>query len=342
MIFTGGRSAKVSGAYKRLKEVLPRGSNIIQFSGIQPDPAVESLGKGIKKCKKAKPDLIVAVGGGSVIDYAKAVSVLALEKGDYYDLFRGRRKLNGRKIPFIAVPTTFGTSSEITPFAVMVDKGGCNKVTLEDRCMFPDMAFTDPAFTLTMPLHVVAASCADLFSHAVEAYWNRNATDITDQFASRSIKLFFEHYKKTFKFPRNTAVREKISLASIYAGLAFSNTRTTACHAVSYPLTSIFGVPHGAACILTLGETLAFNAARDAKKISKLCDVMGCSGVPGARKKIASIMKALGIKGRLRSYGISRTDIKTIVDNGFTPVRMKNNPRKVTRKDLTDILERIY
>ncbi len=341
LVFTGTGSAKISGALDRITGILS-GCNPVFFEGIEPDPALESLERGIEVCRREVPDLIIAVGGGSVIDYAKAVSVLAGEEGEVSDFFRGGRKLKGGRAAFIAVPTTFGTSSEITPYAVMTDTVNGIKITLEDASIFPDRAFIDPKFTLTMPEELVAASCADLLSHAVEAYWNVNATELTDIFALQAIRTFMGSYKRTFESPADTAARGRIVLAGICAGLAFSNTRTTACHSISYPMTAVFGVPHGMACVLTLGEMLEFNSTASGEKLLALCGAMDCGDVREAKQKIGSILKDLRIKTRLRDYGLKKGDLALILDKGFTPERMANNPGKVTRDDLEKMLERIY
>jgi alcohol dehydrogenase class IV len=193
-----------------------------------------------------------------------------------------------------------------------------------------------------MQEELVAASCADLLSHAVEAYWNVNATELTDIFALQAIKTFMGSYRRTFESPADPAARGRIVLAGIYAGLAFSNTRTTACHSISYPMTAVFGVPHGIACALTLGEMLEFNSAANREKILALCRIMDCSDAREAKRKIGSILNDLCVKTRLRDYGLDRSDLALILDRAFTPERMVNNPGKVTRQDLEKILERIY
>lgn len=341
LIFTGGKSAKISGALKAVKDELAD-YNLIIFEGIKSNPPVESLKEGIEVCRRKNTDLIIAVGGGSVIDYGKAVSALSKEKGQLHGFFYRERKLKGNKVKFIAVPTTFGTSSEVTPYAVMTDEAKRIKITLVHESMFPDYAFTDPKFTLSMPKSLIATSCADLFSHAVEAYWNVNATELTNNFAVLAIGLFLKYYKQTFQIPKNLRVRERISLASIYAGLAFSNTGTTACHSISYPMTTIFKIPHGIACALTLSEMLKFNFKTNKSKILGLCGLMNCNNVSEAKNRISLILNDLNIKTRLRDYGLVEDDLKLILDKGFALEKMINNPRKVTKQDLKKILQKVY
>jgi len=341
LIFTGNKSAKISGALKYIEENLPAGKVRI-FEDIKPNPTIDSLKDGVDISKKNKIDLIIAVGGGSVIDYGKAVAVLSKEKGKPHDFFYKKSTIKNNKIRFVAVPTTFGTSSEITPYAVMTDKSRAIKVTLTDKNIFPDYAFIDPRFTLTMPKTVVAASCADLFSHAVEAYWNVNSTELTDTFSEQAIRIFLKYYKQTFNCPRNLKVREKISLASVCAGLAFSNTRTTACHSISYPLTTVFDIPHGIACILTLGEMLEVNSQAGGGKILKLCKIMDCSSVKEAKKRISFILADLDVKAKLRDYGLVKSDLSVVAKKGFTPEKMANNPYRITKKGLIEILNKIY
>ena len=341
LIFTGDNSAKVSGALEEVKDRLS-GFNLLTFKGVKSNPTIESLKSGIRICKKEPVGLIVSIGGGSVIDYGKAVSVLSKAKGNFRNFFYKGYKLKRSKIKFVAVPTTFGSSSEITPYAVMTDKERAIKITLADDSMYPDWAFIDPKFTLTMPKSLVATSCADLLSHAMEAYWSINATELTDNFAISAIELFLRYYQKTHQKTRDLKIRKKLSLASLYAGLAFSNTKTTACHSISYPMTTIFNIPHGIACILTLAEMLKFNSNTIKGKILRLGEIMGCKDVQEVKEKIESTVSNLGIKKCLRDYGLTKSDLRIISNKGFTPEKMINNPRKVTKRDLKKILESIY
>jgi alcohol dehydrogenase class IV len=340
-ICIGSKSAELSGALKEISKTLPSSKQVI-FSGIEPNPTIESLKEGIRLCRRQKADLIVAVGGGSVIDYGKSISVLANAEDDIRDIFYKKKALTTKKVTFIAIPTTFGTSSEITPYAVMTDDKQLTKVTLQHKLVFPDAAFINPKFTLSMPKWLVAASCADLFSHAMEAYWSVRATEITDIFAIEAIKLFLQYYSDTFKRPHNLKARERISLASIYAGLAFSNTRTTACHAISYPLTTVFKIPHGIACILSLSKIFEFNSIFIKEKSKRLCGYMGCRGIKAVTNKISLILKSLNIKSRLRDYGLDKKDIKVIQEKAYDSDRLANNPRKINKEDLEKILEVIY
>lgn len=341
LIFTGAGSAKASGALDQVKNILS-GRKVLIYSGIKPNPSIESLKDGIEVCRKEDPDFIISIGGGSVIDYGKAISVLSKEKAGLYDFFHNGKELGQEKVFFTAIPTTFGTSSEITPYAVMTDQKQQFKITLTGPSMFPEYAFIDPKFTISMARPLVATSCADLFSHVVEAYWNVNATGVSDDFSIKAIELFLKNYQQTYEKPQDISVRRKIGLASIYAGLAFSNTKTTACHSISYPMTVIFGIPHGIACILTLGEMLEFNSQTSRDKILELCKHMGCATVKQARDKISLILSSMDIKAQLRDYGLTKDDLRVIVDKGFTKDRMANNPRPIQKDDLKEILERVY
>ena len=202
LIFSGDKSAKASGVLGEIKNRLSF-CNLVIFDGLKPNPSIENLANGVEACRKKNIDLIIAVGGGSVIDYAKAVSVLSKNKGKLRNFFYKKQKLNREKIMFIAVPTTFGTSSEITPYSVMTDEAKKTKITLADESLFADFAFIDPKFTLTMPRPLIATCCADLFSHALEAYWNVRANELTDSYADKAIRLFLEYYQKTYRMPKN-------------------------------------------------------------------------------------------------------------------------------------------
>jgi len=341
LLITGKRSMKKVGIIEKIFSLL-KNYRIFLYDGVVPNPSMESLTEGIFLLKQKRINLVIGIGGGSVLDYAKAISVLVNNDGLVEDYFYKKRKLEREGIPTIAIPTSAGTSSEITPYAVMTDLRKKIKITLTDRFIYPKLAIIDPLLTLTMPPELIANSGIDALCHAIEAYWNINHAPLSDLFALKAIELISINLPKAYKQRSKLTFRENMCLGSVYAGMAFSNTGTTACHSISYPLTTIFDVPHGNACVLTLGELLQYNSKGNRDKILDICEAMGARNVVEGIKKVKYLMKSVKLKTRLKNCGIKRRDIKVIVEKAFTPERMRNNPRRLTKQTLTKILRKIY
>jgi alcohol dehydrogenase class IV len=209
--------------------------------------------------------------------------------------------------------------------------------------MFPDYAIIDPRLTLSLPAKITAYTAFDALSHALEAFWSKYSNPVSDLFAVKSISLVMNNLPNLMRDLQSLELRSKLAKASLYAGLAFSNTKTTAVHAVSYPMTIYYGVPHGIACALTLREFLIFNKDYiDCEKLENLLDVLGYSDLNELKHKLDELAKEVHLPTSLKEAGILREGIEVILEEGFHPERVTNNPRKLTKTELRRILESIY
>ncbi len=304
------------------------------FSQVEPDPTLQCAQKGAEQMAAFKPDVIIAIGGGSAMDAAKIMWVLYEHpEADFTDMamrFSDIRKRiysfpkMGEKAYFIAVPTTAGTGSEVTPFAVITDAESGIKYPLADYELLPDMAIVDADLNMTAPKGLTAASGIDAVSHSLEAYASIMATDYTDSLALQSLKLLFEYLPRAYENgASDPEAREKTANAATMAGMAFANAFLGVCHSMAHKLGAFYHIPHGIANALMLCEVIRFNASNTPTKMgtfsqythphtaaryAEIADRLGLSGNTEEEKTealiaaIEALKQRLGIKPTVRDY----------------------------------------
>ena len=337
-----GRSAMCElGAIDTIRSVLPH-CEIREYRNILSNPDVRDITSVMEAWPET--DWVIAIGGGSVLDFGKAIAFMAGQQEDLLAFLRNQNIAPSRPgVPFIAIPTTSGTGSEVTPWATVWGFQENAKYSLSDSYMFAQYAIVDPSLTLSVPPYVTAYTGYDALSQALEAYWSRNANPVSDLFALEAIRLLLANLGPGVEEPASLEHREALATASLLDGLAFSNTRTTAVHAVSYPMTLHYGVPHGVACSLTLAEFWQYNLEAIAPiKVARLLGAVGEKNPEAFSRRLKALARRIGLPLTLAGAGIPREGIDVILDEGFHRDRVVNNPRQLTRKDLRQILERIY
>ncbi|MBT7084624.1 MAG: phosphonoacetaldehyde reductase [Desulfobacterales bacterium] len=350
LLVTGKKSYSESGAEEHLSKII-KGFEYCRFYDFKVNPRLGDIEKGVGKLKKENCDFILAIGGGSVIDTAKAISVLACNKGNAEDYVKGIKKLNDKKIPSVTIPTTAGTGSESTRFSVIYI--GKTKYSLEGEAVLSDYAILDHVFTNGLSPVITASTGMDALCQGIESFWSVNSTDESRKLSKEAITLAISSIEKAVNDPDDNS-RGKMLEAANLAGRAINVAKTTAAHSVSYPFTSYFKIPHGHAVALTLPHFIQFNnnvdagSVKDARgvlfvkeRMKELVEIIGCTTASGAKHKIIKIMKEIGLETSLINLGISKKELDIIVENGFNPQRVKNNPRKITKSQLRKILERI-
>lgn len=335
-VVSGKSSFNLSGAKAFFDKTFHSYSNFNEFT---PNPKIEEIEVGLIKAQEYSPDLIVGIGGGSSIDVAKAIKMFYLEK-------------TGTNLPLVAIPTTSGSGSESTWFIVYYE--GKNKISAGNpNITLPEYFILDPSLTYSLEKMVTASSSMDALSQAIESYWSINSTPESLDFSRRSLDLSLRNLVKNVNSPTRET-RYNMMIASNLAGKAINISKTTACHSIAYPITSFFGIPHGHAVGLTLGELLKFNSKVDEKDcndkrgpeyvkkiINEINSIMGLKNSIDGGEKITDIMSSIGLKTNLNELRICVNDFDIILDNGFNPERVKNNPRTLSRGDLYNILSNI-
>jgi alcohol dehydrogenase class IV len=352
-LVTGKGSYSACGAEARLDNLL-KDYEVRRFCEFTVNPKIEDIERGINIFKAAECDTVIAVGGGSTIDMAKAINFLATHRLTFGEYEVGINASEATGEPLIAIPTTAGSGSEATRFAVVYTNR--EKFSVDGKQLLPDVVIVDAGLTMSLPARITAVSGIDALSQAIESYWCIHSTNESKSYARKSIELILSNLVTAVNNPTKFS-RQAMAQAAHLSGKAINITRTTAAHSVSYPLTLYFGIPHGQAVGLTLSSLLVFNANvteedvldnRGVKyvreTIDEICKLLGTSSAADAAKKIDQIIHKTGLERRLSLLGLrnKKEDIETIVANGFSPDRVKNNPRKLTKDALRAILEAIY
>lgn len=320
--------------------------DLVVYSGIKPNPDIKDLLKIKRETDYIKYDEIVAIGGGSVLDVGKALAALrGVEIGGEEELrniiVKKSYRLKNIKRPFLGISTTSGTGSEVTSWATIWDEKRNKKYSIEDDRLYYENILVYPQITKTLPKDLTAITMLDALSHAVESYWAISSNILTRNFSIKSIELIIDSGKKLLKDLDNIKLRSDIAYASLYAGLAFSNTKTTACHSISYPLTNMFKVPHGIATSISLYEMVKLNH-NSIVDINAFKNAFRVKEMETIDKKIKEIYTLGGLEYKLSKYGIKKSDIPNIVEESYTPERMNNNPIEITEEMLKEILQKIY
>lgn len=350
-IVTGKRSYACCGAAGRLGELL-KNYEFCTFSDFAYIPKIVDLRKGLKLFGETDCDTILAVGGGSVIDMAKLLNFFGSNDIDPEQYFRNPEQNFKKGRALIAVPTTAGSGSEATQFAVLYINN--QKRSVDNGFLLPDVSIVDAQFTLSLPPYPTAFSGMDALSQAIESYWCVYATALSQEFAKKAIELIRSNLLSAVTAP-TPACRLAMAQAAHLAGKAINITRTTAPHAVSYPLTAFFNIPHGHAAGVLMPSFLVYNfdvTAADVldprgplhvqKTILEICRLLDQVSPAAAKQWLDNLMHHIGLKTRLYELSItSDQDIELIIENGLNPERVKNNPRKLTENALRKILHDI-
>jgi phosphonate metabolism-associated iron-containing alcohol dehydrogenase len=319
--------ARALGLIARLERIL--GSDLVGVDEhIDPNPDVSALAAKYQRFWKehAKADVVLAVGGGSAIDTAKAL-VVGTKNGTFAELLEAL-SAGGAFQPhavkaLIAVPTTAGTGSEVTPWATIWDKASSKKYSLHLPQTWPEAAIIDPELMLSLPDSVTIQSGLDALSHALESIWNRNANPVSDIFAVSAAREVIHVLPQLLKEPGSIALRGLMAQAALKAGMAFSNTKTALAHSISYEMTLRFGVPHGIACSFTLPMVLERAIGCDQSRDQVLAKVFDCS-LSHAPEKLRNFLEALGVHTDFYSYGVSLEESQAIVIKALDGIRGKN------------------
>jgi len=344
-IVTGKSSYESSGA-KNAIEVALKGKHITYFSDFSPNPKIEDVGKGLEFFKQAQCDLVIAVGGGSVIDVAKMINIFSTNSHNPLDYIMKIDRFENKGKPFVAIPTTAGSGSEATHFAVVYVEG--KKYSLAHEFILPNYVIVDSNFHMSMPPKLAAVSGMDTMCQAIESYMSVNSTEKSKEYAKESLKLSIKYIEKSVN-EVSLEAREKMAKASYLAGKAINISKTTAPHAISYILTSEFGIPHGHAVALTMPHILVFNYGlnetdcNDGRgveyvkdSIGELVEIFGDKDVISVKGHFIDLMNKIGLKTKLSQLGIK--NYQHII-NGVNVERLKNNPRKMNLIDIENIIQ---
>ena len=323
----------------------------VVFSDFSPNPVYEDVCKGIDLFQITRCDTLLAVGGGSAIDVAKCIklAVLAKEGIDAIipPLVNTRLECDGSKLPFIAIPTTAGTGSESTHNAVMYYEG--TKQTVTNDGVLPDYAILEPKVLKTLPLYQKKCTMLDALCQGIESWWSVNSTEESYEYSKKAITLIMANWRK-YIFENDDEAAKKIMLAANYGGRAINITATTAAHAMSYKITSLYKLPHGHAVAVCLPEIWEYMLSHMDKCIdsrgseylysifSAIASAMGVDNPYAARNILTCMMKDMELE---RPVANNRTVELEILSTSVNPIRLKNNPIELDESAIRNLYETI-
>ncbi|MGK6315523.1 iron-containing alcohol dehydrogenase [Neorhizobium sp. DT-125] len=315
------------------------------FDAIPGEPDIAIFDAAIEAARRAEPDLIVGVGGGSVLDVAKLVAALWNSEQTLSDV-AGPNRVAGRSTRLVQVATTAGTGSEAGIRSLITDPGKGNKIAVESPHLIADLAVLDPELTFSLPPAVTAATGIDAMAHCVEAFTNRRAHPMIDDFARMGFRLVGRYLARAVRDGGDTAAREGLMLASYYGGVCLGPVNTAAGHAIAYPLGTLLHLPHGLANAIVFPHVLAFNQPAVSAKTAEVAEALGFGQGLSQRDLLAAahaFCAELGVEMSLSAHGAKEADLRRFAEDAYAIRRlMDNNPKDMSADDVLGIYKAAF
>ena len=344
----------ISGPHLNKMGIVASCSESLENAGIKVDaytetegnPSVETVEKAAAAFCKSGANFIIALGGGSPMDVAKAVGVVARYGGSITE-YEGGGRVPGDIIPLIAIPTTAGTGSEVTAFSVITDHSRNYKSTVFSYKLIPAYAILDPELLTTAPVSVAAACGIDAMVHALEAYISKDASPFSDAMAEKALELIGKNIRRYVADRTDIEAAEAMITGSLFAGIAFSWARLGDVHAMSHPVSAYFDVPHGVANAILLPTIVEYNALADRGKYLKLFNYISLTPASEAEFEpfmlvdlLTELNEQLGIPGSLGEVGVTADKFDAMADDAMKSGNIAVNPRSTTKKDVLSLYEK--
>lgn len=348
VIVTGSGSMKIFGFLDQtISLLMEAGITSAVFEGVEADPSVETVMKGVEFLNREKPDLIIGLGGCSAIDAAKAMWVFyEYPAATFEEIIQPFTiKPLRKKAHFVAIPSTSGTGTEVTCASIITDTSKGIKYPIVSYEICPDIAIVDANLCRTMPPHVTADTGMDALSHDCEAYVATLATPYTDGLAQESVRLVFENLPLAFKDGNNLEARQAMHDASCLGGMAFSNAILGLVHSMSHQLGGMFGIPHGRANAILMPNIIRFNG-RSTDKYHRLAQILGKETTEGFARAIESLRQSVGIEDSFQAYGLDpkvwEEKLDYIAQNAMNDPCTGTNPRQPTLDEIKRIFQSCF
>ncbi len=332
---------------RALRYIMEAGLEVILYDNVTPNPKDVEIEAGTKEYLRHGADVIIGLGGGSAMDAAKGVAILVSNGGRIRD-YVGPDKIIRPLPPLVLCPTTCGTGSDVSQFAIVNDTENRCKLTIMSRCVAPDISLTDPDLLETLPEEFVCTTATDALSHAMEAYFSVASTSLTDVHAIKALRLLSNSLVKAVKERRSEDL-ENLSRASLHAGMAFSNSLLGIVHALAHPIGGLYDANHGSINAILLPEVLKYDIPVVTEKLPELAWGLGNPGDGSAKasgeivqERVAAMLDSAGAPRSLRSIGVQREDLPELARRALKDICIVTSPRQADEKDLLAILERAY
>jgi len=347
-LITGKDSFAASGAKSVFDDLHLNGLEIIRFCDFSVNPRLEDALPGIELLTQFRPDMVIAVGGGSVIDMGKLITALSAHPGSDYRSILENSSVTVSGPPLVAIPTTAGTGSEVTHFAVAyMDQ---KKYSLAHRSILPDYAIIDPELMYNTPSYQTAVSGMDALCQAVESYWSVHSNSQSRKFASQAIKIILASITDAVN-KKTIESRQEMAHGANLAGKAIDITTTTAPHAMSYALTTHYSIPHGHAVALILGKFFIINEANCeslsdkrgkihfARILKELYTLFDCRDGYGCADRWYQCMEAIGLETDISTFGVREEKDYNLIVESVNPERLANHPVRLNRALLSQVFK---
>ena len=330
-----------------MRSLLEAGLEFIYFDGITPNPKDHEVEEGVKAYQRHGADVIVGLGGGSSMDAAKAIAILVSNGGKIVD-YEGPDRINRPLPPLVLCPTTCGTGSDVSQFAIISDTSHMRKICIMSRCVAPDISLTDPDTLSSLPDEFIGTTATDALSHAMEAFFSIASTTLTDVHAIKALRLLSASLADAVH-ERKPGDLENLARASLHAGMAFSNSMLGIVHALAHPIGGLYDANHGSINAILLPEVIRYDIPVVTEKLPELAVGLGhhdggdfsCAS-ERIQETLDSLLEASGAPRSLRSIGVLRKDLPELAHQALKDVCIVTSPREADEEDLLRILERAY
>ncbi len=320
------------------------------YDEVKPNPTVTNVTNGVKACKAAEADFIIAIGGGSSMDTAKGIGIVCTnpEFADVVSL-EGVADTKNKCLPIIALPTTAGTAAETTINYVIIDEKRQQKMVCVDPNDIPAVAIIDAELMYSLPKGLTAATGMDAMTHAIEGLITKAAWEMSDMFEIKAIEMIHKYLPIAVNDPKNPEGRNGMAVAQYIAGMAFSNVGLGVDHGMAHPMSALHDVPHGVACAILLPTIMRFNMPVCVKKYVEIAKAVGVyeigmtdeQAAEAACNEIGNLSKLVGIPQHLSDLGIKEEDIPALAEQAITDVCTPGNPRPVSKEDILALYRQI-
>jgi len=332
-----------------VKDLEKNSVEVLQDTSIVQEPSFSDFEELMQRVTPFNPDIVIGIGGGSVLDIAKLVAA-QLDNQQQLKDYVGIGLLKGRKQKLICVPATSGTGSEVSPNAILVDDADNQKKGITSPYLVPDIVYVDPLLTISVPPSITAATGLDALTHCLEAYTNKFSQPFIDLYAYEGMRLIAANIVTVVKDGNNKEAREKVAMGSLLGGFCLGPVNTAGVHALSYPLGSMFHLAHGLSNALLLPYVMEYNIPAATKKYADVAIALGCerqadekSTACAGVRKIKELIKACGIPATLKEVKVPESAIPQMAADAMKIQRLlKNNPREMTKQDAIDIYKAAY
>ena len=340
-LLVSDRGLEKLGVVEKVKRIAEEaGITVAEFLDVEPNPSVHTVDSAVQAYQESGAESIIALGGGSPMDVAKAVGVLAKYGGSITE-YEGAHKIPGPIVPITAIPTTAGTGSEVTAFSVITDIERSYKLTVFSYELIPASAILDPELIMTVPASVAASCGVDALIHAWEAYTSRDASPFSDAVAEKAMELIGGNLRRFVADRTDREAAGAMMAGSMFAGLAFAWARLGNIHAMSHPVSAFFHVPHGVANSILLPVIVEYNALADKGRYEKIYNYISRDREPVKNfvpemlvREAQNLLRELGIPEHLAEVGVTEEKIPAMAADAMKSGNILANPRQSTQKDI--------